>query len=78
VRRIGTSELEGHTLKVRAKDGASAVPAVLAALEAQGLRAASLTLARPSLDEVYLRHAGRSFAAGETERVGQVGEKEAA
>ncbi len=67
VGRIGASELEGDTLKVRAKDGARAVPAVLAALEAQGLRAASLTLARPSLDEVYLRHAGRSFAAGGTE-----------
>ena len=34
---------------------------VLAALEAQSVRAAAVTLARPSLDDVYLRHAGRAF-----------------
>jgi len=34
---------------------------VLAALEARGLRAASVTVARPSLDDVYLRYAGRAF-----------------
>jgi ABC-2 type transport system ATP-binding protein len=38
------------------------VPAVLAALDAHGVAAASVTLARPSLDDVYLRHAGRRFA----------------
>ncbi len=63
VRQIGASELDGATLRVRARDGAAAVPAVLSALEAHGVSAASLTLARPSLDEVYLRHAGRSFQA---------------
>ena len=30
-------------------------------------RAASVTLARPSLDDVYLRHAGRAFEADETQ-----------
>ena len=43
-------------------NGAAAIPAVLAALEAHGVRAAR-TLARPSLDDVYLRHAGRAYAA---------------
>ena len=28
-----------------------------------GVRAASVTLARPSLDDVYLRHAGRAYVA---------------
>jgi ABC-2 type transport system ATP-binding protein len=37
------------------------VPAVLAALEGAGVRVDSVTVARPSLDDVYLRHAGRSF-----------------
>jgi ABC-2 type transport system ATP-binding protein len=37
------------------------VPAVLAALEAGGMDVASVTVARPSLDDVYLRHTGRSF-----------------
>jgi ABC-2 type transport system ATP-binding protein len=58
---VGAAELDGRELRVRVRDGAAAVPAVLAALEAQGATAASLTLARPSLDEVYLRHTGRRF-----------------
>jgi ABC-2 type transport system ATP-binding protein len=57
--------LEGRTLRARARDGGAAIPAVLAALEAHGVRAASVTLARPSLDDVYLRYAGRSFDHGE-------------
>jgi ABC-2 type transport system ATP-binding protein len=63
--RLGLSDvlLEGRTLHARAANGAAAIPAVLAALEASGVRAASVTLARPSLDDVYLRHAGRSYAA---------------
>jgi ABC-2 type transport system ATP-binding protein len=58
---VDAAELDGRELRVRVRDGAAAVPAVLAALEAQGASAASLTLARPSLDEVYLRHTGRRF-----------------
>jgi ABC-2 type transport system ATP-binding protein len=53
--------LDGRLLRARAHDGGAAIPAVLAALEARGVRAASVTFARPSLDEVYLRHAGRAF-----------------
>jgi ABC-2 type transport system ATP-binding protein len=52
---------EGTIQRARAHDGAAAIPAVLAALDARGASATSVTLARPSLDEVYLRHAGRSF-----------------
>jgi ABC-2 type transport system ATP-binding protein len=53
--------LDGRTLRARSRDGGAAIPAVLAALEAHGVRAASVTLARPSLDDVYLRYAGRAF-----------------
>jgi ABC-2 type transport system ATP-binding protein len=59
--------LEGATLHARAIDGSAAIPAVLAALDARGVRALSVTLARPSLDEVYLRHAGRAFARANNE-----------
>jgi ABC-2 type transport system ATP-binding protein len=55
--------LDGRTLRARARDGGAAIPAVLAALDARGVTVASVTLARPSLDEVYLRHAGRAFEA---------------
>jgi ABC-2 type transport system ATP-binding protein len=53
--------VEGRSLRARTGDGSAAVPAVLQALEAGGIRVASVTIARPSLDDVYLRHTGRSF-----------------
>jgi ABC-2 type transport system ATP-binding protein len=55
--------LDGESLRARADDGAAAVPAVLAALDGAGLRVSTATVARPSLDDVYLRYAGRTFAA---------------
>jgi ABC-2 type transport system ATP-binding protein len=58
---IGEVSLDGHVLRARARDGGAAVPAVLAALDDHGIRALSVTVARPSLDDVYLRHAGRAF-----------------
>ncbi|HWC43659.1 MAG TPA: ATP-binding cassette domain-containing protein [Actinomycetota bacterium] len=53
--------VEGRSLRARTGDGSAAVPAVLQALEAGGVRVASVTIASPSLDDVYLRHTGRSF-----------------
>jgi ABC-2 type transport system ATP-binding protein len=53
--------LDGRTLRARSRDGGAAIPSVLTALDAVGVRAASVTLARPSLDDVYLRYAGRAF-----------------
>jgi ABC-2 type transport system ATP-binding protein len=53
--------LDGRFVRARAERGAVAVPMVLAALEAVGVKVVSVTMARPSLDEVYLRHAGRTF-----------------
>jgi ABC-2 type transport system ATP-binding protein len=69
--RVGTvreTRLEGRTLYARSHDGGAAIPAVLAALESHGVTATSVTLARPSLDDVYLRHAGRAFHAVDSER----------
>jgi ABC-2 type transport system ATP-binding protein len=57
--------LEGRTLRARADEGARALPAVLAALDDAGVEVAAATLARPSLDDVYLRHAGRTFQEAE-------------
>ncbi|MFG3515992.1 ATP-binding cassette domain-containing protein [Streptomyces bobili] len=53
---------DGHRISVRADDGAAAVPALLAALERAGVAVAAATVARPSLDDVYLRYTGRSYA----------------
>ncbi|HXF28063.1 MAG TPA: ATP-binding cassette domain-containing protein [Bryobacteraceae bacterium] len=56
---------EGCTIRARADQGATAVPAMLAALEIEGVKAVSVRVARPSLDDVYLRHTGRSFTEAE-------------
>ena len=55
----------GRRLSARADDGAAAVPYALAALDRAGVPAAAVTVARPSLDDVYLRYAGRRFEDAE-------------
>jgi ABC-2 type transport system ATP-binding protein len=51
-------------VRARADIGARAVPLVLAALDDAGVTVGSVTVARPSLDDVYLRNAGRAFEGG--------------
>ncbi|WP_405407219.1 ATP-binding cassette domain-containing protein [Streptomyces decoyicus] len=55
--------MDGCTVRGRTDDGARALPPVLAALEEAGIAVTSATLARPSLDDVYLQHTGRSLKA---------------
>jgi len=57
--------LDGRVLSARADDGAAAVPGILAALDRVGAPAAAVTVARPSLDDVYLSHVGHRFASTE-------------
>jgi ABC-2 type transport system ATP-binding protein len=59
--------VDGRRISARADDGAAAVPAVLAALDRVGVPVAAVTVARPSLDDVYLRHVGRRFAEAEAD-----------
>jgi ABC-2 type transport system ATP-binding protein len=61
----GASEtaLDGRLLRTRVPNGAQAVPTILSALEGSGVRVASVTTHRPSLDDVYLHYTGREFAA---------------
>jgi ABC-2 type transport system ATP-binding protein len=54
--------LEGLVLRARVDNGATALPAVLAALDAADIAVASASVARPSLDDVYLRHTGRAYS----------------
>ena len=64
--------VDGRVLRSRAASGAEALPQVLAALDnarlgGARLAVASATVARPSLDDVYLRHTGHSYAATTSE-----------
>jgi ABC-2 type transport system ATP-binding protein len=54
---------DGRLLRSRVADGARAVPAILAALDARGTAVESVTMHRPSLDDVYLHYTGRDFRA---------------
>jgi len=61
---------DGRLLHARADNGARAVPVMLQALEAQGVPVVSVTVARPSLDDVYLKYTGRRFE--EADRAAEV------
>jgi ABC-2 type transport system ATP-binding protein len=65
----GVRELavDGRVLRARADNGAAAIPSLITALEHRGLAVASATIGRPSLYDVYLRRAGRSFQQADTE-----------
>jgi ABC-2 type transport system ATP-binding protein len=70
--------IAGRDVSARSDDGAAAVPVVLAALERAGISAASVAVARPSLDDVYLRHTGHRYSeSGVPHRNGEDNELEA-
>jgi ABC-2 type transport system ATP-binding protein len=58
--------IAGRDVSARSDDGAAAVPVVLAELRRAGVNAASVAVARPSLDDVYLRHTGRRYSESES------------
>ncbi|MFF4801949.1 ATP-binding cassette domain-containing protein [Streptomyces sp. NPDC001351] len=64
--------IDGRRVSVRADDGAAAVPALLGALERAGVGVAAATVARPSLDDVYLRYAGRRYSEADAEATGNL------
>jgi ABC-2 type transport system ATP-binding protein len=57
--------VNGASMHARADHGASAVPVMLSALDMCGVKVASVKVARPTLDDVYLRHTGRTFRQAE-------------
>ena len=68
-RERGLRELvvQGRNIHARADRGAEAVPRVLTALNAAGIEVTAVTVNRPSLDDVFLAHAGRKYAPIESE-----------
>jgi len=65
----GATELaaDGRQLRARVPNGAHAIPVILSALDEQGFPVASVTTARPSLDDVYLHYTGRDFSTEDEE-----------
>jgi ABC-2 type transport system ATP-binding protein len=66
---IGAKDVhvEGQHVRARVANGGQAIPLILHALEEDGFHVASVTTARPSLDDVYLHYTGREFAAEDEE-----------
>jgi ABC-2 type transport system ATP-binding protein len=58
---VGSVALDGTALRARVPDGARLLPSMLAALDGAGVQVESVAVSRPSLDDVYLHFAGRSF-----------------
>jgi len=58
--------VEGQHVRTRVPNGAAAIPRILGALDDAGVPVASVTTARPSLDDVYLHYTGREFASDDT------------
>jgi ABC-2 type transport system ATP-binding protein len=55
--------LDGRTIVSRVENGGRALPGIISALERAGIGVASVSLSRPSLDDVYLHFTGRDFGA---------------
>jgi ABC-2 type transport system ATP-binding protein len=58
---VREASAEDGLIRLYVDHGDSAVPELIRALDHAGLRAQTLTLARPSLDDVFLRQTGRSL-----------------
>ncbi len=52
---------DGRIVRARTRSAAGVIPSVLASLDQAGVEVDSATVSRPSLDDVYLHYAGRTF-----------------
>ena len=62
--------VDGRLLRARVETAAPRRAGILSALDERGIAVASVTVARPSLDDVYLHHTGRDFRSEDEERDG--------
>jgi ABC-2 type transport system ATP-binding protein len=60
---VHEASADGALLRARVENGGTAVPQILSTLEGRGIPVASVTVSRPSLDDVYLHFTGRDFRA---------------
>jgi len=63
----GTKPTDGE-LAVYVKDGESAIPSIMQLLSSQGIEVKTISMSRPSLDDVFLKYTGRTIRAQEGTR----------
>jgi ABC-2 type transport system ATP-binding protein len=64
VERVGARPeqvLDGRVIVARVDHGGRALPSIISALESAGIPVESVSVSRPSLDDVYLHYTGRDF-----------------
>ncbi len=74
LRQVCEASADGRLVRARVENGGRAVPGILAALEEQRIPVASVTVSRPSLDDVYLHYTGRDFRADDEQAQAQAAE----
>jgi len=74
---LGTSDVEadGHTVELKANDGARIAIDVVRALDSQGLEPASLVLREPTLDDVFLAITGHGAEAPVSDEAADTGRR---
>jgi ABC-2 type transport system ATP-binding protein len=60
-RAVLEASRDGAIVRARVEHGGRALPAILSTLEEHSIPVAAATVARPTLDDVYLHHTGRAF-----------------
>ncbi|MHB8793213.1 MAG: ATP-binding cassette domain-containing protein [Thermoleophilia bacterium] len=62
---------EADHMRLYVDDGVAALPKLLRLLDGKGIAVRTITLSEPTLDDVFLRHTGRSLRdAGQAEEIG--------
>ncbi|MBM3155904.1 MAG: ATP-binding cassette domain-containing protein [Chloroflexi bacterium] len=61
---VGTKATDGE-LAVYVPDGEAAIPSIMRLLASEGIEVKTISLARPSLDDVFLKYTGRTIRAQE-------------
>lgn len=62
---------EADHMRLYVDDGVAALPKLLLLLDGKGIAVRTITLSEPTLDDVFLRHTGRSLRdAGQAEEIG--------
>lgn len=59
--KVEKIQTTNNSVHLNIKDGEKMMPELLRSLDAKNLQAQSVTLARPSLDDVFLKYTGRSL-----------------
>jgi len=60
---VNRTQATDSELAVYVNDGGSAIPSIMQLLASQGIEVKTISMARPSLDDVFLKYTGRTIRA---------------